>query len=77
MLESGYVVESVKHHENRPMADNAGRLKELTKNFLGRQLYVIHTTPNAPGRNSTASSPTISGTRSDWRNQASCSRPVP
>jgi len=30
------------------MADNAERLKDLTKNFLGRQLYVIHTTPNAP-----------------------------
>jgi len=30
------------------MADNAERLKELTKNFLGRQFYVVHTVPNAP-----------------------------
>ena len=29
------------------MAGNAEQLRELTKNFLGRQLYVIHTTPNA------------------------------
>jgi uncharacterized protein YciI len=28
------------------MADHAERLKEVTKNFLGRQLYVIRTTPN-------------------------------
>mgnify|MGYP001557124888 CR=1 FL=1 len=30
------------------MADNAERLKQLTKDFLGRQLYVVHTAPNAP-----------------------------
>ena len=30
------------------MADNAEQLKELTKNFLGKKLYVVHTTPNAP-----------------------------
>jgi uncharacterized protein YciI len=28
------------------MADNAERIKTLTKNLLGRRLYVIHTTPN-------------------------------
>lgn len=30
------------------MSDNAERVKRLTQNFLGRQFYVIHTTPNAP-----------------------------
>jgi uncharacterized protein YciI len=30
------------------MSDNAERLKQLTKNFLGKQFYVVHTTPNAP-----------------------------
>lgn len=30
------------------MTDNAERLKQLTKNFLGKQFYVVHTTPNAP-----------------------------
>jgi uncharacterized protein len=30
------------------MDDTAERLKELTKNFLGRQFYVVHTTSNAP-----------------------------
>jgi uncharacterized protein YciI len=29
------------------MADNAERLKLLTENFLGKPLYVVHTTPNA------------------------------
>jgi hypothetical protein len=31
---------------SRPMADRAERLKELTRNFPGRQVYVMHTTPN-------------------------------
>jgi len=30
------------------MADDGERLKHLTKNFLAKQLSVIHTTPNAP-----------------------------
>ena len=30
------------------MADNAERLKQLTKDFLAKQFYVVHTTPNAP-----------------------------
>jgi hypothetical protein len=29
------------------MADNAERLQTLTKNFLAKQLFVVHTTPNA------------------------------
>jgi uncharacterized protein YciI len=30
------------------MSDNAERVKQLTQNFLGKQFYVVHTTPNAP-----------------------------
>ena len=30
------------------MADNTERLMELTKKFLERPPYVIHTMPNAP-----------------------------
>jgi uncharacterized protein YciI len=30
------------------MADNTERLNQITKNFLGQQLYIVHTTPNAP-----------------------------
>jgi len=30
------------------MVDNAERLQQLTQKFLGKQLFVVHTTPNAP-----------------------------